>query len=294
MSSSARAPVSVDGYHPPGHQGNHPSVWAPAAVRGDPKAGRVSAEVQTPGPPITPQPPGPGWTCSFATARPPTRQRTSRWKRRWPWACSSSPLLRIWQNESCVVIGRAQRAAREVNLAACAACGCRCCAAPAAAGPSSMTWAISTSAWPVPGRAPGARRRPGRPRRRGHHRARVNAPRRRARGVRRARQGVRPGQPRHQGRVAGARHPAGDHPGRADRRLPHARAGRAPSRRLAPQPGRLLRELGAAPAWPGRAPPCWRRRRAGTARSAGGRPAPRRSAGGGGCWRSATASTHGI
>ena len=32
-----------------------------------------------------------------------------------------SPLLRIWQNESCVVIGRAQRAAREVNLAACAA-----------------------------------------------------------------------------------------------------------------------------------------------------------------------------
>src|SRR5947207_14044583 len=34
-----------------------------------------------------------------------------------------SPLLRIWQNESCVVIGRAQRAAREVNLAACAAGG---------------------------------------------------------------------------------------------------------------------------------------------------------------------------
>jgi lipoate-protein ligase A len=32
-----------------------------------------------------------------------------------------SPLLRIWQNESCVVMGRAQRAAREVDLAACAA-----------------------------------------------------------------------------------------------------------------------------------------------------------------------------
>jgi len=32
-----------------------------------------------------------------------------------------APLLRIWQNESCVVIGRGQRAAREVNLAACAA-----------------------------------------------------------------------------------------------------------------------------------------------------------------------------
>lgn len=34
-----------------------------------------------------------------------------------------SPLLRIWQNACCVVIGRAQRAAREVNLAACAARG---------------------------------------------------------------------------------------------------------------------------------------------------------------------------
>jgi len=32
-----------------------------------------------------------------------------------------SPLLRIWQNESCVVIGRGQRPAREANLAACAA-----------------------------------------------------------------------------------------------------------------------------------------------------------------------------
>ncbi len=34
-----------------------------------------------------------------------------------------SPLLRIWQNASCVVIGRAQRVSREVNLAACAADG---------------------------------------------------------------------------------------------------------------------------------------------------------------------------
>jgi lipoate-protein ligase A len=34
-----------------------------------------------------------------------------------------TPLLRIWQNDSCVVIGRAQRVAREVNLAACAASG---------------------------------------------------------------------------------------------------------------------------------------------------------------------------
>jgi lipoate---protein ligase len=34
-----------------------------------------------------------------------------------------SPVLRIWQNAPCVVLGRAQRAAREVNLAACAASG---------------------------------------------------------------------------------------------------------------------------------------------------------------------------
>jgi lipoate-protein ligase A len=34
-----------------------------------------------------------------------------------------SPLLRIWQNAPCVVIGRAQRAEREANLAACAASG---------------------------------------------------------------------------------------------------------------------------------------------------------------------------
>jgi lipoate-protein ligase A len=34
-----------------------------------------------------------------------------------------SPLLRLWQNECCLVIGRAQRVSREVNLAACAAAG---------------------------------------------------------------------------------------------------------------------------------------------------------------------------
>ncbi len=33
----------------------------------------------------------------------------------------SSPLLRIWQNDCCLVLGRAQRVWREVNLAACAA-----------------------------------------------------------------------------------------------------------------------------------------------------------------------------
>jgi len=43
MSSSAPAPVSVDGYHPPGHDGNHPIRWVPGAVprrsRGGPVAG---------------------------------------------------------------------------------------------------------------------------------------------------------------------------------------------------------------------------------------------------------------
>jgi lipoate-protein ligase A len=33
------------------------------------------------------------------------------------------PLLRIWQNGACVVIGRGQRVSREVNVAACAASG---------------------------------------------------------------------------------------------------------------------------------------------------------------------------
>ncbi len=33
------------------------------------------------------------------------------------------PLLRIWQNEACVVIGRGQRVEREANIVACAAAG---------------------------------------------------------------------------------------------------------------------------------------------------------------------------
>lgn len=38
-------------------------------------------------------------------------------------ACPPAPLLRIWQNPPCVVIGRAQRADREADLAGCAAAG---------------------------------------------------------------------------------------------------------------------------------------------------------------------------
>src|SRR5439155_17188909 len=40
MSSSARAPVSVDGYHPPGHDGNHPIRLAPGAVSRRSKDGK--------------------------------------------------------------------------------------------------------------------------------------------------------------------------------------------------------------------------------------------------------------
>jgi lipoate-protein ligase A len=38
-------------------------------------------------------------------------------------AVPPGPLLRIWQNEACVVLGRGQRPEREANLAACAAAG---------------------------------------------------------------------------------------------------------------------------------------------------------------------------
>ena len=38
-------------------------------------------------------------------------------------AVPPGPLLRIWQNETCVVLGRGQRLEREANVAACAAAG---------------------------------------------------------------------------------------------------------------------------------------------------------------------------
>jgi len=38
-------------------------------------------------------------------------------------AVPPAPLLRIWQNQACVVLGRGQRLEREVNVAACAAAG---------------------------------------------------------------------------------------------------------------------------------------------------------------------------
>src|SRR5215470_14929222 len=38
-------------------------------------------------------------------------------------AIPPAPLLRVWQNEACVVLGRGQRLEREVNVAAAAAAG---------------------------------------------------------------------------------------------------------------------------------------------------------------------------
>ena len=38
-------------------------------------------------------------------------------------AVPPAPMLRIWQNETSVVLGRGQRLEREVNVAACAAAG---------------------------------------------------------------------------------------------------------------------------------------------------------------------------
>ncbi len=38
-------------------------------------------------------------------------------------AVPSAPVLRVWQNDSCVVLGRGQRLSREVNTAACAVAG---------------------------------------------------------------------------------------------------------------------------------------------------------------------------
>jgi lipoate-protein ligase A len=66
-----------------------------------------------------------------------------------------SPLLRIWQNESCVVIGRAQRAAREVDLAACAASAVPVLRRASGGGTVFQDLGNLNISLAVPGRAPG-------------------------------------------------------------------------------------------------------------------------------------------
>jgi lipoate-protein ligase A len=66
-----------------------------------------------------------------------------------------SPVLRIWQNEPCVVIGRGQRAAREVNLAACAASGVPVLRRASGGGTVFQDLGNLNISLAVPGRAPG-------------------------------------------------------------------------------------------------------------------------------------------
>ena len=66
-----------------------------------------------------------------------------------------SPLLRIWQNEPCVVIGRAQRVTREVNLAACAAGAVPVLRRASGGGTVFQDLGNLNISLAVPGRAPG-------------------------------------------------------------------------------------------------------------------------------------------
>jgi lipoate---protein ligase len=66
-----------------------------------------------------------------------------------------SPVLRIWQNACCVVMGRAQRATREVNLAACAAAGVPVLRRASGGGTVYQDLGNLNISLAVPGRAPG-------------------------------------------------------------------------------------------------------------------------------------------
>jgi lipoate---protein ligase len=66
-----------------------------------------------------------------------------------------APLLRIWQNAPCVVLGRAQRAAREVNLAACAASGVPVLRRASGGGTVYQDLGNLNISLAVPGRVPG-------------------------------------------------------------------------------------------------------------------------------------------
>lgn len=70
-------------------------------------------------------------------------------------ASPPAPLLRIWQNASCVVIGRAQRISREVNLAACAAAGVPVLRRASGGGTVYQDLGNLNISLAVPGRAPG-------------------------------------------------------------------------------------------------------------------------------------------
>jgi lipoate---protein ligase len=67
----------------------------------------------------------------------------------------SVPVFRIWQNACCVVIGRAQQAEREVNLAACAASGVPVLRRASGGGTVYQDLGNLNISLAVPGRAPG-------------------------------------------------------------------------------------------------------------------------------------------
>jgi lipoate-protein ligase A len=66
-----------------------------------------------------------------------------------------APIFRIWQNACCVVIGRAQRAEREVNLAACAASGVPVLRRASGGGTVYQDLGNLNISLATPGRAPG-------------------------------------------------------------------------------------------------------------------------------------------
>src|SRR5262249_40683033 len=70
-------------------------------------------------------------------------------------AGTRKPVLRIWQNASCVVIGRAQRPEREVNLATCAASGVPVLRRASGGGTVYQDLGNLNVSLATPGRAPG-------------------------------------------------------------------------------------------------------------------------------------------
>ena len=70
-------------------------------------------------------------------------------------AVPSAPMLRIWQNETSVVLGRGQRLEREVNVAACAAAGVPVLRRASGGGTVFHDLGNLNITMAVPGRAPG-------------------------------------------------------------------------------------------------------------------------------------------
>ena len=70
-------------------------------------------------------------------------------------AVPPAPVLRIWQNEASVVLGRGQRLEREVNVAACAAAGIPVLRRASGGGTVFHDLGNLNITMAVPGRAPG-------------------------------------------------------------------------------------------------------------------------------------------